>query len=98
MFGVKAKADPLRPLIVQTSELRDAKWFTRHETEEMVRRSGQVRSSGVRVPGSYAIAHHLIKQFTKREHFMRRKNLDKLALGCAIGTLFYIIVFLIEKK
>jgi hypothetical protein len=66
MIGLLAKASANQEMKIQKSELSDAKWFTKNEVKLMLNNSITRPELGIRTPGPYAIAHHLIKHFAHR--------------------------------
>ena len=48
------------PLVIDTAEIVEARWFTRAETAHML---AHTHPEGLWVPGAHAIAHHLIRAF-----------------------------------
>lgn len=59
MLGFTALADPAAPIVVDTTELEDARWFTRTELAEVRRRAN--------VPPPISIAHVLITRWLDDE-------------------------------
>lgn len=50
-------------LTVNREEMEDCRWFTREEVIAGLANAGWGESERLRVPGPYAIAHHLIRAF-----------------------------------
>ncbi|OYW56584.1 MAG: NADH pyrophosphatase [Rhizobiales bacterium 12-68-15] len=63
MIGFLAEAEGA-DLVIDRSELEDARWFTRHETALMLART---HPDGLFTPPPVAIAHHLIRAFVVGE-------------------------------
>ena len=61
MIGCSAQTGAKRqPLIIDTTEIVEARWFSREEASQML---GKTHPDGLWVPGPQAIAHHLIRSF-----------------------------------
>ena len=58
---VAASPWPDARLHAPPQELADARWFTREEVVEAMRRSTDLRAPGIRVPPKYALSHQLIR-------------------------------------
>ena len=72
MLGCFAEAQSTQ-LVVDTSEMEDVRWFTREEVRLMHEAStayandgGQPPEGVLWVPGSYAVAHHLVAEWLSR--------------------------------
>ncbi|GAA4323425.1 NAD(+) diphosphatase [Pigmentiphaga soli] len=61
MIGCFARALDTR-IVVDTTELEDARWFTREEAAQML---AGTHPAGLSAPKPYAIAHHLLKAFAE---------------------------------
>lgn len=59
MIGCIAEANQ-QPLVVDTSELEAARWFSRAEVRQMISSSHE---GGLFVPGPFAVAHWLVRRF-----------------------------------
>jgi NAD+ diphosphatase len=59
MIGCTARATTT-DIVVDTSELEDARWFDRAEADQMIRRE---HPAGLTGPHPVAIAYHLIAQW-----------------------------------
>ena len=64
MIGCFARAQTAE-VIVDTTELEDARWFTRAEVIQMI--TG-VHPDGLKAPQPFAIAYHLLKAFADNDH------------------------------
>lgn len=66
MIGCHAHADSAE-IVVDRTELEDARWFTRAEVTEALAAAGRGgRSEGLNVPPRTAVAHHLLKWWVAR--------------------------------
>jgi NAD+ diphosphatase len=63
MIGCYTEATS-RDIVVDTSELEDARWFSRDELERMLTRRHE---DGLTAPPPVAIAHHIIRSFVEGE-------------------------------
>jgi len=87
MIGLFATADKNSKITIQRSELTDARWFSKEEVRIMLTRGwDRENKADFYVPGPYAIAHHLIKEFVTRDHKKKEWNLSWL-LGMSFGVI-----------
>ena len=61
MIGCFARADDTE-IVVDTTELEDARWFSRAEVKAML---AGTHADGLSVPKPFAIAHHLLRAFAE---------------------------------
>jgi NAD+ diphosphatase len=70
MIGCHAEALS-RDLVVDRSELEDARWFDREETIAMLQRR---HPDGLTTPPPVAIAHHIIRAWAEKEAWVENKS------------------------
>jgi NAD+ diphosphatase len=61
MIGCFARADDTE-IVVDTTELEDARWFSRAEVKAML---AGAHADGLSAPKPFAIAHHLLRAFAE---------------------------------
>lgn len=71
MIGCFARASSTE-VVIDTTELEDARWFTRDEVQTML---AGTHATGLSAPKPFAIAHHLLKAFAEN---------DAASLGSAV--------------
>eukprot|EP00930_Biecheleria_cincta_P070581 TRINITY_DN58214_c0_g1_i1.p1 TRINITY_DN58214_c0_g1~~TRINITY_DN58214_c0_g1_i1.p1 ORF type:complete len:352 (+),score=49.36 TRINITY_DN58214_c0_g1_i1:40-1095(+) len=94
MIGCRAVAttDEIR---LDQSELQDARWFTRSDVEHMLRHT---HPDGYTVPGSFAIAHHLISCWAEEETSVRTSWLPGPAFTGLAGVILGMVLMNLRSR
>lgn len=94
MIGCRAVATT-EEIHLDQSELRDARWFTRGEVQHMLRRT---HPDGYQVPGSYAIAHHLISCWAEEKPSPQSSWLPGSAFTGLAGILLGVLLMKLRSR
>lgn len=94
MIGCRAVATT-EQIHLNRSELQDARWFTRAEVQKMLQHT---HSDGLHVPGSFAVAHHLISCWADQKPCHRTKWLSGHALSGLVGLMLGVLSMKLHSR